>query len=343
MIKIEKLKNSEIEITGSIPFEELEKHRKQAVENISKGIKIDGFREGKVPEKILIEKVGEMTILNEMAELTLRESYPNIIIENKIDAITSPEVSITKLAKGNPLEFKIKLSVMPEVKLPDYKKIAKKENEKKEEGLEATEEDVENTIKQILASQNSDHSCDDEECKHEEKEVAKELTDEMVKKLGDYKDVADFKTKLKENISLEKKHRAKEKKRLEIIDGIIKETTIEVPEILIEAELRKMLSEMSDNISRMGLKFDKYLEHIKKTEDDLKKEWRTDAESRVKGQLILNQISKEEKIQPSEEEVNKNVDAIISQYKDAKKENVEIYVRMMLSNDEVLKLLESQK
>ena len=338
-IEVKKLENSEVEITGSVPFEKLVENRKKGIENIAKGVKIDGFREGKVPEKILIEKVGEMTILNEMAELTLQKNYPEIIISNKIDPITSPQITITKLAPENPLEFTIKVAVMPKFDIADYKKIAQKENSKKEEGFEATDEEVENTIKQILASQNQ-HSCEDEKCEHE-KEIPKEMTDEMVKKFGDYKNVDDFKIKLKENIKTEKEHRAKEKKRLEILDAVLKEMKIELPEVLVDAELRKMMAEMSDNISRMGLKFDKYLEHIKKTEDDLKKEWRADAENRVKGQLTLNRIASEEKIEPNEDEVKKNTDVLMSQYKDAKRENVEIYVKMMLVNEEVFKLLES--
>ncbi len=342
-IKIEKLKNSEVEITGSIPFADIEKHRKQAVENIGKHIKIDGFREGKIPEKILTEKVGEMTILNEMAELALQKNYPNIIIENKIDAISSPQITITKLAKDNPFEFTIKVSTMPEFEIADYKKIAKKENSKKEESTEVTEEELNETVKQIQKMQKH-IKREGEEIKEEDLEKdLPELNDEFVKKLGDFKDVEEFKNKLKENIKHEKEHKVKEKKRLEILDAVIKETKIELPEILVEAELRKMLAEMRDNISRMGLQFDKYLESIKKTEDDLKKEWRTDAENRVKGQLVLNKIAVDEKIQPKEEDINKTVDILMSQYKDAKRGNVEVYVKMMLNNEGVFKLLEDQK
>ena len=144
-------------------------------------------------------------------------------------------------------------------------------------------------------------------------------------------------------ISQEKEHKQKESRRLAILENIIKETEIDLPEILVDSELRKMIAEMRDSIGRMGLNFEKYLEQIKKTEDDLRKEWRADAENRVKGQLVLNQISLDEKILPDETQVKKNVDMLMSQYKNAKRENVEIYVKMMITNDEVFKLLESQK
>jgi len=56
-----------------------------------------------------------MTIFEEMAELALPTSYVDILIDNKIDAIGKPEVHITKLAKGNPLEFKAVTAVVPEI------------------------------------------------------------------------------------------------------------------------------------------------------------------------------------------------------------------------------------
>lgn len=87
---------------------------------------MDGFREGKVPENVLLANIPEMQILEEMAEMALNEHYPKILEDKKIDAISRPEISIIKLARNNPLAFKIKTAVLPEIKLPDYKDIAKK-------------------------------------------------------------------------------------------------------------------------------------------------------------------------------------------------------------------------
>lgn len=343
-VTINKKENSTVEIIGSIPFEIWGKHKEKALKNLSQNIKIDGFRPGSsIPEKILIEKVGEMAVLNEMAEYALQDAYPIIVMKNKIDVLGSPQIAITKIAKDNPLEFKITSAVMPEIKLPDYKKLAKKEMEKKEESLEVTDEEVNKAIEQVQKAQKHIKKEGEEVTKEDlekKSDELPELTDELVKTIGDFKDVEDFKTKLKENIGHEKKHRAKEKKRLEILDAIIKDTKVELPEVLVEAESQKMLAEMKDNISRMGLQFEKYLEQIKKTEEDLKKEWRTDAEKRVKSQLVLNKISLDEKIVPPEDEVKKNVDAILEHHKDARRENVEVYVKMMVSNNEVFCLLE---
>jgi len=95
--------------------------------NLNEDIKVDGFRKNMVPENVLAAKVGEFVIDQETAELALSRAYMNILIDRKIDAIGRPQVTITKLARGNPLEFKIITAVVPEVKLPDYKKIAQVE------------------------------------------------------------------------------------------------------------------------------------------------------------------------------------------------------------------------
>ena len=89
-IKIKNLEKSRVEITGSIAKESFESFRAQALKNINNEITIDGFRKGNVPENILISKVGEMSILEEMAELALSSAYPEIITAQKIDAIGRP-------------------------------------------------------------------------------------------------------------------------------------------------------------------------------------------------------------------------------------------------------------
>ena len=65
--EVTKEAGSQMKITGEIPFAELEKERSAAIKALGKNIQVDGFREGKVPENMLVEKIGEMAILSEMA------------------------------------------------------------------------------------------------------------------------------------------------------------------------------------------------------------------------------------------------------------------------------------
>src|SRR3989344_1739707 len=123
-VKVNKVSDTEVEIEGEIEATHFAGHRKGALANLGKNAELPGFRKGMVPEEILAERLGHGPILEEMAELALSEAYPKIIEEHKIDAVDRPHIQITKLAMDNPLTFKIRQTVLPDIKLPDYKKLA---------------------------------------------------------------------------------------------------------------------------------------------------------------------------------------------------------------------------
>jgi trigger factor len=352
-ITVKKLPKSEVEIMGEIDSAAFEAYFTKALKKIGENVELDGFRKGKVPESVLLSKIPEISILEEMAQMAITENYPKILEDEKIDAISRPEISIIKLARNNPLEFKIKTAVLPIIKLPDYKDTAKKIISKltdEEKDTTVSEEDVENTIMDIRKSRAPKiHMAEPHEHKegeeHKEDEVRPELpefNDDFVRALGPFKDVADFREKLKENIKLEKGNQVKEKTRLKIIEKIIDESEIEVPEILIEVELDKILYKMESDITAMGLKFEDYLKHINKKVEDLRKEFRNDAEKKAKLALILNEIAKVENIKADEEQVAKEVAAILEHYKDADPERAQMHAENVLTNEKIFQFLETQ-
>jgi len=148
-IKIEKKDKTSVTIVGEIPFSYLEKHRSNTIKKLGKDVEINGFRKGHVPENKLIQHIGEMNILSEMAEQAIAKVYPLIVKENMLDVIGYPQISITKIAEGNPLGFTATVAVVPTFKLPDYKEIASKINKDKESD-EVTDEDVDNQVKDVL-------------------------------------------------------------------------------------------------------------------------------------------------------------------------------------------------
>jgi FKBP-type peptidyl-prolyl cis-trans isomerase (trigger factor) len=304
-ITIKKLPQSEVEIEGELDEGIFENYFTQALKNIGDKVEIDGFRKGKVPENILATKIPEIKILEEMAELALREHYPKIIESEKLDAVGHPEIFITKLARKNPLGFRIKTAILSAINLPKYKEIAKNILSKitdKDKDTTITDEELESTIADIRKSRApkkhmSEATAETEEATTEPKEVdLPPFDDAFVQAIGPFKDVEDFKNKLRENMQLEKENSNKEKTRLKIIEEILEKSELEIPELLINLELNKILQRMESDITQMGLKFEDYLKHLNKTVDDLKKDFRTDAEKKAKLALVLNEIAKAEKI-----------------------------------------------
>lgn len=365
-ITVTKNEHSMVTIAGELPWSELEKHRSVAVGAVSKNLKIDGFREGHIPEHILIQKVGDMAIISEMAERAIARAYPEIVKHHALDVVGYPSISITKIAKDNPLGFSMTVAVMPTITLPDYTKIAKDINKHKE-SKEVTDDDVEKQIADILrqkvayerlqskAQKNDTEHVHGPECAHEHDEASEhvteedaktptpELTDELVQTLGQkgqFTDVADFKAKIREHLSIEKIREVDSAHRAKITDAIIEHTTIELPKIMIDSEINQMFAQMEDDLTRAQLSMSDYLEHIKKTRDDLTKEWTPAAEKRAKLQLILNEIAKKEHIEPHKEILDSQVKHLMEQYKDADESRVRVYVSSILTNEETLKKLE---
>lgn len=354
---ITKEPNSHVKITGEIPYEELAHERAGAIKSLGKNVELDGFRKGHVPESILVQRFGEMVILTEMAERAISHFYPHILEEHAIEAIGYPKIEITKIAPNNPLGFTALVAVIPEVILPDYKEIANIVNKSKNT-TDISEEELESKIKEILRqkiayerlqkkaqpSETTDLPTPDTVTPEAEIEVP-DLTDEFVKTLGQpgqFNDVADFKTKLRAHLEIEKKQEVNSEHRAKITDAIIVATTIELPQILIDSELNQMFGQMEEDLKRSGLKMEDYLAHIKKTQDDMKAEWTPAAEKRAKLQLILNEIAKKENIKADEKLTEERVNELLAHYKDANADRVRTYVETILVNEIVLNKLEGE-
>lgn len=123
-MKVEKkeLKKSQIELLIELSAGEFEPYIKKGAEVVAKEVKIDGFRPGNVPYEILRQKIGDMTIMEEGARIAINKLLEKIIKENVTEQIVGqPMIDIVKLAPGNPMEFKVVLSLIPEVVLGSYK------------------------------------------------------------------------------------------------------------------------------------------------------------------------------------------------------------------------------
>ncbi len=384
-LKLKKLPHSEIEISDEIPADVFEGYRGKALSALMENFELPGFRKGKVPENMFLQKVPEMVILEEMAEMAINKAYPKIIEDNKLDPIGRPEVSITKIAKGNPLGFTVKTAVVPEIKLPDYKKIAA--GIEKEKIIEVTEKEIESAVNEIrrmkssrIVKTHANPKADQSEAEsrteapNNESEISEntgasgagmrapktdpqpttdnqqpnpepilpEFNDEFVKTLGSFKDVTEFKEKLKENLKIEKERTAKEKRRVKILDALVEKTEIDLPKIIMEEEKSKLVYQLRHDVERMGLKFDEYLKNAGKTEESVKKEWEGEAIKRAKIQLLLTEIGIREGVTTPEEELSAELKHLLEHNKGADESRARIYLSALITNQKVIELLENQ-
>ncbi len=379
--EFEKIDNGEMKASVSLDKNEFEKYRTNGLKKVQEFVQIDGFRKGNAPENLIVQKYGEMIILEEMAHLAINETYyTSIIKENenrkeneKIVPIGEPKINITKIGQGSEFEYNAIFPVMPEIKLANYKKISKevvdnvekeaveelrKDNDKanKEDLLNVSDQEVMDVLVSLQKGRNAGahvhedgtvHAESDDEdtakVKIETKEDLPPIDDAFAQSFGEhFKTLDDLKNKVKENLILEKKAKLIEKKRTSILEKLVSETKITIPEALIKDELERMKAQMKADVERFGSKWEEYLEHLKKTEEELKEEWKDVANKRVSSQLIVNEIAKEEKVKPTKEEIDVEAIKILSQMPEANENHVNNYVEQVLTNEKVMRILDGE-
>ncbi len=99
--------------------------RQRALQRAQQSVKIDGFRQGKVPLKLVEERIGSQGLLELMVDDLLPKAYRAYLEENKLQPLTDPEVKPKSLEEGKDWEFEIAIAVAPELTLGDYAAIVK--------------------------------------------------------------------------------------------------------------------------------------------------------------------------------------------------------------------------
>ncbi|MFA5042308.1 MAG: hypothetical protein WC507_02565, partial [Candidatus Paceibacterota bacterium] len=174
------------------------------------------------------------------------------------------------------------------------------------------------------------------------------LNDSFAQSLGKFKNLEELKKSIEESLKIEKTEKEKERRRLALLEKIIQQTKGELPETLLSVEKEKMTEELKFSLESIQLPYEKYLEQIKKTEDELKKSFGETAKKRVFSSIILKEIAEKEKITVSEEEKEKKTKEILEQIPEAKEkekidlEGIKQYASELVEHEKVFQLLENQ-
>jgi trigger factor len=341
--------DGDVVVTVEVPQDTLESYKPQALDNLKESVSIDGFREGEIPEEVLENHVGEMNILQETAQIAIQDLYPEIIKEKEIQAIGRPDVKITKLSPGNPLEFEARTTSMPEVELPDdYKAVAAEAAEEADtEPDPVTDDDVEAAIDNIRrqwaqAELMSQTNADDPSEVEASPEDLPELNDEFVQEISEQDTVADFKAEIEKNIKEQNQREAEEKNRGQILDAVVDQSSATLPDLVVDGELDKMMAQFQSDVERAGMDLDEYFEQADTTKEEMREKWRPDAKNRAKTQLVLNKIAAEEDIQADDETVEEEVAELMDNYDDVPEARADTFVRSRLINQKAIDFLVSQ-
>jgi trigger factor len=425
-VSIKKLPHSKIEFEISIPSKELKTFLKKAAEEYSQENPLPGFRPGKASLEAVERKIGKKALEEKAQELAVKEKYLQILKNQKIEAIEYPKIVPKKNTKGTKIKFKVTVSVFPEIKLCNLRKLTIKKpqlekikvnpievdlaidrirkmraklitvNRKVEMGdrveinfklsmkgvpleggtslnhpliigdnkfipgfedkLLGMKKDETKKFKLNFPKDYYDKKLRGKEGEFEvkiklvQKQELPELNDDFVKSNGNFANVEEFKKNMQESIKNEKRERQLNLALNELFEAIIKNSTAEIPNVLIDEEKGKMFAELEQNVAKMGLDMKTYLDQIKQTKEKILDGWNEDAEKRIKISLALKKIAAEQKLKISKKEITEGAKKIMEDLKKeapAKAEELDLqdlkrYVKVLIINEKAVEWLKKE-
>ena len=122
-----------------------------------------------------------------------------------------------------------------------------------------------------------------------------------------------LKSAIEENLNKELEENTKKELENSIINSMLPLLQVEIPDSLVSREIERMITDFTNQITGRGINFDKYLEGIKKTREDLLSEMRPQAEKNIKVGLLLGKIVEENKWDQNDPEIGrKAMDFLVS-------------------------------
>ncbi len=146
-VKVEKLENSKVKLTINVEAEAFNEEYEKSFESILADIEIKGFRKGKAPRKLYLDRFGEGAILQKTIDNVLNSSYEEAVISKKVNVVGKPEIDIDfeNLGKDKPFKYTAIVEVFPEVELGKYFGV-----EVKKESDEVTEKEIDDYVAREL-------------------------------------------------------------------------------------------------------------------------------------------------------------------------------------------------
>ena len=397
-VKVESTENkNEVKLTFNIEAEKFEEAMKKVYTKTAKYFNIPGFRKGKAPMQLVERQYGSAIFYEDAFNELVPDIYDEAIKENKVEAVSRPNIDIVQMEKGKELIFTATVETKPEVELGKYKGIEIKKIE-----YTTSDKDIEHELghmaernarlvtvedraveKGDMTTIDFDGSIDgvqfdggkaenyeleigsgtfipgfedqiigmkleeekDIKVKFPEDYFSKDLAgkdatfkvklheikkkelpkmdDEFAKDVSEFDTLKELKNSIKEKLDTENENRAKYETEEEAIKTVCDNTKIDIPNGMIEMEIDNMMKDMETRLSYQGLNLHQYFQMMGKKEEDVRKDFKEQAEKSVKSRLVLEAIVKAEKIEATPEEVSDKIKEMAKQYSRKEEELLE--------------------
>lgn len=313
---------SVVEIQVAVPWADVEAKYNETLQRLSAEIEIPGFRKGQAPLNMVEQNLG-----TKLQDEFTKVVFPQLLVESlqgtDVVPIDYPKYQLVSFVKGQQLAFRAMVTGRPEVKIGEYKTIQAQRPAAKV----VTDEDVNKLVDDLFnrwkarqpqtapgAPAGTPSGLVDAQGNPMAASPAQVTTsttpdDNFAKAVGALS-LVDLKLKIKADLENEAKFNNELDFEEAILQEVEKMTTVEVPDVLIEDELNRMLVSLQRRVADMGLLLEDYLKSQNKTLEALKDEWKVQAEKNVRMELGLAEIARNEKVEITDAELQAEIDKI---------------------------------
>jgi trigger factor len=142
--EVETLSPTRVKLTVEVPFEELTPSVDAAYRKVAGQIRIPGFRPGKVPARIVDQRIGRAAVLDEAVNDAIPQFYGQAVEAADVRVLSQPEIEVTNFADGELLTFTAEVDVRPVIELPELTQLPVTVDD-----AEVTEADVDEQVKSL--------------------------------------------------------------------------------------------------------------------------------------------------------------------------------------------------
>ena len=353
-----------------------------------KRYRVDGFRAGHVPRRVLEKMYGPEIFYDEAIQIVFPEPYEKAIEELELEPIDQPSVDLDDIEKDKDITFKVEVETKPHPTLGDYSELIIEEIPS-----EVTDEDVENELKRqqeenarlipvedreakegdtvnidfdgyldgerfeggkasdydlVLGSHTFIEGFEDQVAGHKvgdkfdvnvtfpedyqakefqgkdakfeveinsitEKELP-ELDDDFAMDISEFETLDELKADLKESLKEEKANYATNMIQNQAIEALVKISEVSAPESLVSQEIDVEMQNLDQRLQQMGIGLSQYVEMTQMDMDQIRDQYRAQAEEKVKANLVMDEVALKEAFDVTDEEIEEEINESAKMY-----------------------------
>ncbi|MDP3974165.1 MAG: trigger factor [Candidatus Daviesbacteria bacterium] len=326
---INKLPKSSVEVTITVPWADMQALWDQTLQKMAQDLELPGFRKGAAPTLMVEQNLG-----TKLQDEVLKQAMPNFLIQalqgSDIVPIDYPKYDLISFVKGQQLQFKAAITNRPQVSVGNYKTIKAARPTPKT----VTDEDVNKVIDDLFKrwksrqpssvgqqvggsagqqSQTGSINFQGGQTQAAPTNGKTEGPDDTFAKAMGANNLMDLLGKVRKDLESNVSYNNELDFEEAILQEVEKITTVEIPDVLIQDELNRMLVSLQRRVADMGLLLEDYLKGQGKTLEQIKSEWRPQAEKNVRMELGLAEIARQENVSITDQELQAEIDKIQDQ------------------------------